>query len=75
MCVFFTVIPRAANTRLTLRNSMERLETITLGNNALMREDLSKLKTYIKKIIAVLGKKELRHTFGMGILLKGSWKL
>lgn len=37
---------------LTLRNSTERPETITLGTNELIGEDLSKLKYHIKKIIA-----------------------
>ncbi len=36
---------------LTLRNSTERPETVTLGTNELIGEDLSKLKLYIEKII------------------------
>ena len=37
---------------LTLRNSTERPETVTLGTNELIGEDLDKLKLYLKKIIA-----------------------
>ncbi len=36
---------------LTLRNSTERPETVTLGTNELIGEDLGKLKLNIKKII------------------------
>lgn len=37
---------------LTLRNSTERPETITIGTNELIGDDLTKLQTYLKKIIA-----------------------
>lgn len=37
---------------LTLRNSTERPETVTLGTNELIGEDLPKLKLYLEKIIA-----------------------
>ncbi len=37
---------------LTLRNSTERPETVTLGTNELIGEDLPKLKSYLEKIIA-----------------------
>lgn len=37
---------------LTLRNSTERPETVTMGTNELIGEDLPKLKTYLAKIIA-----------------------
>lgn len=36
---------------LTLRNSTERPETVSLGTNELIGEDLPKLKPYLKKII------------------------
>ena len=36
---------------LTLRNSTERPETVTIGTNELIGEDLFKLKLYLKKII------------------------
>lgn len=36
---------------LTLRNSTERPETVTLGTNELIGDDLNKLKVYLKKII------------------------
>ena len=42
---------------LTLRNSTERPETITLGTNELIGEDLPKLKTCLEKIIAGQWKK------------------
>jgi UDP-N-acetylglucosamine 2-epimerase (non-hydrolysing) len=37
---------------LTLRNSTERPETITLGTNELIGNDLNKLKLSLEKIIA-----------------------
>ena len=37
---------------LTLRNSTERPETVTLGTNELIGDDLPKLKLYLEKIIA-----------------------
>ena len=37
---------------LTLRNSTERPETVTLGTNELIGEDLAKLKQFLKKIMA-----------------------
>ena len=36
---------------LTLRNSTERPETVSLGTNELIGDDLNKLKVYLKKII------------------------
>lgn len=36
---------------LTLRNSTERPETVTLGTNELIGDDLNKLQLYLKKII------------------------
>ncbi|MFT3911839.1 MAG: UDP-N-acetylglucosamine 2-epimerase (non-hydrolyzing) [Ferruginibacter sp.] len=42
---------------LTLRNSTERPETITLGTNELIGEDLPKLKSCLEKIIAGKWKK------------------
>ncbi len=36
---------------LTLRNSTERPETVTLGTNELIGDDLFKLKLYLRKII------------------------
>lgn len=37
---------------LTLRNSTERPETVLLGTNELIGDDLNKLKSYLEKIIA-----------------------
>ena len=37
---------------LTLRNSTERPETVTIGTNELIGEDLPKLKLYLAKILA-----------------------
>lgn len=51
---------------LTLRNSTERPETITIGTNELIGEDLSKLKTYLKKIIAGDWKKGVAPPFWDG---------
>lgn len=36
---------------LTLRNSTERPETVTIGTNELIGDDLDKLKVYVKKIV------------------------
>ena len=51
---------------LTLRNSTERPETITIGTNELIGEDLSKLKTYLKKIISGDWKKGVAPPFWDG---------
>ena len=37
---------------LTMRNSTERPETVSLGTNELVGDDLDKLTTYLEKIIA-----------------------
>lgn len=51
---------------LTLRNSTERPETVTLGTNELIGEDLPKLKKYLEKIIAGQWKKGLIPEFWDG---------
>lgn len=54
---------------LTIRNSTERPEAVTVGTNELIGNDLNKYQNILAKSLTINGKKEKCQNYGMDILL------